>query len=542
MQATSNVAIEPSVVNSAEALSRAVPGQSAANYPQIYWAIKERGIPQSQSEPCHQSLNFDACNVAIRVALRGGAEALTYIETESKEREPYTGEPKVILSSLATARLSCNDAAARALQIGTMVSFAPATPDRRPRRKSMARRSGQAGYEEVKGGWYHVRFRMDVPGQQKRAYLSKPICPLSGPGALTKPERLRKRKEIIAASGADSEEHFNKIEAINQGTTFRKQAEWWLNQMQARKRRPVRPTTLAGFASYLKNWLDPNLGDMALSSVNNLAVKQLVAKMTTAELSPKTMNNVVQVVKMVVASALKEDGEQVYPRTWNHDFIDLPEIRNQRQPTFSEDVMKIIAAGSEGRERMLFVLLGATGMRIGEGLGLEIDKHISPDFSTLHIRQKVWNGRVQPFLKTQNGVRDIDLHSSIAAMLKRFVGSRTSGFLFCSKNGNPLLQSNILRLSLHPLLQKAKQPKAGTHAFRRFRTTWLRKQHTPEDLIRFWLGHANRSITDVYSKLSEDVAFRKKVAEQVGIGFELPAEKLEVAPNCTQSELLSTFA
>ncbi len=93
--------------------------------------------------------------------------------------------------------------------------------------------------------------------------------------------------------------------------------------------------------------------------------------------------HIVQVVKMVVASALNENGEQLYPRIWNHDFIDLPEIRNQRQPTFSEDVMKIIAANSDGRERMLYVLLGATGMRIGEALGLEIDKHISPDFSTL---------------------------------------------------------------------------------------------------------------------------------------------------------------
>jgi hypothetical protein len=49
----------------------------------------------------------------------------------------------------------------------------------------MARRSGQVGYEEVKGGWYHARFRMDVPGQEKRAYLSRPICPVSGPGAAT---------------------------------------------------------------------------------------------------------------------------------------------------------------------------------------------------------------------------------------------------------------------------------------------------------------------------------------------------------------------
>ncbi len=532
MQATSNVAVGRSAVNSAKALSRTVSGHSA------------RGITEYRIEPSDTVFTLDACKTVGPVARRGehGAEVFTFVDTESKQIELDRGKPNVPVPSSATPRLNCNADAVRALQAASVISFASATPDRRSRRKSMTRRSGQVGYEEIKGGWYHVTFRMDVPGQEKRAYLSRPICPVSGPGALTKPERLRKRKDIIATSGADAEEHFNKVEAINHGITFRKQAEYWLNQVQARKRRPVRPSTLAGFASYLKNWLNPNLGDMPLSSVNNLVVKQLVAKMTAAGLSSKTMNNIVQVVKMVVASALNENGEQVYPRTWNHAFIDLPEIRNQRQPTFSEDLMKIIAANSKGRERVLFVLLGASGMRIGEALGLEIDKHISPDFSILHIRQKVWNGRVQPFLKTQNGVRDIDLHSSIAAMLRAFVGSRTSGFLFCSKSGKPLLQSNILRLWLHPLLDKAKQPKAGAHAFRRFRTTWLRKQHTPEDLIRVWLGHANRSITDAYSKFHEDVVFRKKVAEQVGIGFELSAEKLEVAPNCTQSELLSAFA
>jgi integrase len=542
MQAHPNVPAPFSGVNSAEALSRVPPGLSVANCAQSRWSFMQGGMLESEIEPPENVFPLDPTKTPGPVSRRGerGAEEFTLIETEDRETHRDATELSVVRCPSGSACLNAN-ADVRALQTESVISSALATPDRRPRRKSMARRSGQVGYEEVKGSWYHVRFRMDVPGQEKRAYLSTPICPISGPGALTKPERLRKRKEIIAASGADTEEHFNKVDAINQGIVFRKQAEWWLNRVQARKRRPVRPSTLAGFASYLNNWLNPNLGDMPLSSVNNLVVKQLAVKMTAAGLSPKTMSNIVQVVKMIVASALNENGEQVYPRTWNHDFIDLPEVRNQRQPTFSEGVMKIIAANSEGRERMLFVLLGASGMRIGEALGLEIDKHISPDFSILHIRQKVWNGRVQPFLKTQNGVRDIDLHSSIAAMLRTFAGSRTSGFLFCSKNGKPLLQSNILRHWLHPLLEEAKQPKAGAHAFRRFRTTWLRKQHTPEDLIRFWLGHANGSITDAYSKLHEDVAFRKKVAEQVGIGFDLP-EKLGVAPNCTQSELLSTLA
>jgi hypothetical protein len=38
-----------------------------------------------------------------------------------------------------------------------------------------------------------------------------------------------------------------------------------------------------------------------------------------------------------------------------------------------------------------------------------------------------------------------------------------------------------------------------------------------------------------YSLLKEDTEFRKKIAEQVGIGFQIPTEKLDVAP--TQGDL-----
>ena len=66
----------------------------------------------------------------------------------------------------------------------------------------------------------------------------------------------------------------------------------------------------------------------------------------------------------------------------------------------------------------------------------------------------------------------------------------------------------------------------------------------PEDLIRFWIGHADKSITGGYSKVKEDVPFRTVCAENVGLGFKLPeqiqGEKPEVAPNCTHSEVLSS--
>ena len=101
----------------------------------------------------------------------------------------------------------------------------------------MCRRSGQNGYIEKKGKFYCVRFRMDVPGQSDRAYMSVRICPVEGLGAMNKFERTRRAREIIAESGADKPELLNKVQAVNLGVTFRQQADWWLRHMQKRKRK-----------------------------------------------------------------------------------------------------------------------------------------------------------------------------------------------------------------------------------------------------------------------------------------------------------------
>jgi Phage integrase family len=105
----------------------------------------------------------------------------------------------------------------------------------------------------------------------------------------------------------------------------------------------------------------------------------------------------------------------------------------------------------------------------------------------------------------------------------RFVRDRQPGLLFANKARRPLSQTNLLRRSLHPILKELEAEKAGFHPMRRFRTTWLRKQRAPEDFIRFWLGHSGTSVTDSYSKLADDLEFRKQVAEEVGTGFEVPA-------------------
>jgi hypothetical protein len=98
----------------------------------------------------------------------------------------------------------------------------------------MTRRRGQDGSIATSGRWRVVRFWIDVLGQNKRRHACERICPASGPGLLSATAQKRRAREIIAESGADTEEHFNKVVARNDVVTFRERAEWWLDWLQTR--------------------------------------------------------------------------------------------------------------------------------------------------------------------------------------------------------------------------------------------------------------------------------------------------------------------
>jgi integrase len=410
----------------------------------------------------------------------------------------------------------------------------------------MSRRRGQKGHIEQSGNWYVVRFWMDVPGQEQRKLVRERICPVSGPGSLSESARIRRGREIIAASGADTVEHFNKVVKQQPATVlvFREQAQRWLEQLRNRKRKPVAPGTIEDWEGILKNWINPNIGDCPVGDVTNSVLKRLVAVMAKKELLPKTIENYLQVPKMVVASVIDEDGNQVYPRKWNHDFIDMPVVdpSEQNRPSFSSEIMTGLAKYRWPREQMLFVLAGAAGLRIGEALGIEIDKHLSPDCSTITIEQKARRGRVERRLKTGNARRQVDLDPQVAKLLKGFIGTRTSGFLFQTKNGTPLSLTNVLRRHLHLALKAlgyvnphTGDYKAGTHAFRRFRNTYLRNETScPKGLRDYWLGHAGNTMDDLYDMVKDNAAFRKQKAAEYGVGFELPAS---IVPNVPKNRV-----
>jgi len=226
----------------------------------------------------------------------------------------------------------------------------------------MARR-GQVGTITVSGKWYVVRF-WKYPVGRDRIRASERICPINNKetGFLSKGERRRRANEIVEASGVNDKQAFVETHV---GTTFRQQSESFLKHSMTRKRNPIKPATISGWSSCLDKWINPNLCELPLASINNQSVKTLVAKMHTAGLSAKTILTYVGLVKLVVASAVSEDGEELFPRKWNHDFLDIPVVENQYQPSFSAETMSAIVEKADGQERVLYALLAGTGFRIG---------------------------------------------------------------------------------------------------------------------------------------------------------------------------------
>ena len=87
---------------------------------------------------------------------------------------------------------------------------------------------------------------------------------------MTKSERERRAKEIIAESGADSPERVQVgSESINLGVTFRQQAEWFMHHVQTRNRKPVKPATVKSWENCVQEVAKSKPGQIPLTDVNN---------------------------------------------------------------------------------------------------------------------------------------------------------------------------------------------------------------------------------------------------------------------------------
>ena len=307
---------------------------------------------------------------------------------------------------------------------------------------------------------------------------------------------------------------------------FQEHSVTFLARLAARKRNPVKPATLKTYGSLLGNHILPAIGQVDMKDFANGAMRSFAQGLADKGLSPKTILEVTQVVKQMFATATDGEGDPLYPRKWNHEFIDLPTIGKQKQPSLKPEQL---AAALDSQMGVFYAFLAGTGLRIGEAVAARYaggGDHTAwyPEGACVSVRTSLWRGREQA-PKTPAAVRIVDLDPRLNDLLAFHTASNTIGdgeFLFKNKSGHHLDENYVRVYSLQPL------GIPGFHTFRRFRITHLREQGVPEDIIRFWVGHAGAEITDRYSKLAENVEHRQEWAKKAGLGFDFPNKEIAV--------------
>jgi len=381
------------------------------------------------------------------------------------------------------------------------------------------------------------RYRTDVPGEhnQKEVRVALGYC----------------RNEMDAMLGLQEEMEkagvldLNKVrERLSPVVNFRTQSSWWLEAMtsgevvNSKKRTQIVANTICSYSTAIA-YLNEQIGDMPLASIDNPEAKALVAAMKAAlkdgkrRFSDSTISYYFRIMRQVISSQMDEKFRPVHQREWNLAAIGLPRVnpKNQRRPTMTPQEMTTLLDKAEGQYLMIYFLNLVTGMRISEVVAIEMEKHIEPDCSIIYVRQqraKDMNA-LKPDLKTEAGLRDIDLHPDAARILRNFIGTRKSGFLFQTANRTMLDPGNIARDSLSPILKEMGRNETGTrfNVFRRFREAVLQRSEARQILIDYWMGHSNPSMGDRYGKqLVEDVEYRQEQAKKVGLGFDLPPSLL----------------
>jgi len=318
-------------------------------------------------------------------------------------------------------------------------------------------------------------------------------------------------------SAVASKSFVKRVQLQSSAPLFSKQADLWLMRGENRRRSPFRSKTVETYVSQIEKHLKPLIGEIPVDAIGNTVLKDVAAALSEKKLSAATIELNLNIIKQIRASVLDYEGAQVYPYTWNSDFIDAPVLnkKDQKRPIANAQAVQAAISCGSPEQRALWAVLAGTGLRIAEALALAIgepDDGVStawlPGQSKIIVRLQ---RRKKLFysVKTEAGNREVDLPEVLNEYLKKIVERGPSIMFPYSENHyrKQLKKCGVV---------------GGFHSLRRFRVTHLRMQGIPDALIHFWIGHEDSTVTGRYTEVGSEIQSRKDRANQAGLGFQLP--------------------
>ena len=282
-------------------------------------------------------------------------------------------------------------------------------------------------------------------------------------------------------------------------------AERWKRNVMSN----YKPSTKSGMKSSVNRWLVPHFGQLQLHQITPEMLQQFLSN---ARVKPKTVRNLFITFKLMWATA----------RAWGYaeknicEGIVLPTMNVPDKKWFTEEQMKQIISEANEPYKSMFWICAETGSRGGELCALKVED-LNLDQRMLKIRRSVWKGELQT-TKSKKGVRTFAISTQLCEHLKAYLldhwRDNPENLLFCTREGTPYDNRDIVDQVLHPILERLGIRRAGLHAFRHGNATIMDGLNAPMRVRQDRLGHEKAETTLGYTHAigGDD----RRVADEIG--------------------------
>ncbi|MEH6566625.1 MAG: site-specific integrase [Halopseudomonas sp.] len=274
-------------------------------------------------------------------------------------------------------------------------------------------------------------------------------------------------------------------------------ADTWFSEMQAQWRRSHSDTVAATLRGHLK----PEFGEKEVGSITKaeiLSFRSQLAKVRNGKgkpLSAERINHIMTPLRMILNEAA--DRHEFTSPYQGIKSLKVP--RTDVEPFTVEEVKKIIANVRVDYKNYYLVRF-FTGMRTGEIDGLQW-QFVDFERRQILVRQSLVREELV-YTKNDGSFRSIDMSGPVyEALLEQKKATGAFDFVFCSRNGSPLLHRNVTQRVWYPLLRhlglRERRPYQTRHTAA---TLWLAAGEAPEWIAR-QMGHTTTEMLfRVYSR------------------------------------------
>jgi len=288
-------------------------------------------------------------------------------------------------------------------------------------------------------------------------------------------------------------------------------AKEWCEKVLSRRK----PSTVCSATSHLNYHIIPKLGQLRLDQLG--PENQQVFTNQLTGLSRKTVVNVLSTLGSMLTTA--ENWGYATQRIKLARLV-LPDRDTKAAPHFTHSQVEDIFRLAGEPWRTFFIILGMTGMRTGEILGLQWGD-IEFERATIHIRRSVWRGRTQS-TKSVGSAVPISMPAPLITVLQQYKGIVTpneSGFLFVTRNGRPPSGGKVVEYQLWPILDALGIPRCGLHAFRHSVASFISDAGYTTEVAQQQLRHSDARTTRKYIHRPNGQA--EKAMAEVAASFNL---------------------